>query len=407
MKRIISVAILTVFLITAAVPAMAGGCDYHDTFGDHDWYQTGFNYPTCTENGYYVLKCHDCGYSKKESNGKAYGHNWEKSGEKSPTCTEKGSASYWCIECGATKTDTTKALGHKYKVLDVKKEATCLEGGQEKVKCSRCGVTSTRDTGKTDHVYGEWVITVEATASSKGVRTSKCIHCGKEKTEEYYPEGTLYRGVSDKENVKTLQTQLTDCGYLNDTIDGIFGKKTEQAVKDFQTAAGFAVDGIAWPQTNKQLEMAWQKLNGIVVEETEEVEEAKPAAANCARIENENGSVEFVYCADHQILEDAVDALFEENMTDEEYINALQLVRQMYQEEVEMRFAEWLESSADEDKASILGAQTMFLGYMNTQEAVWKKQHGENSEVTLTKINDMLHEKWVEICGIISPVSAE
>lgn len=54
------------------------------------------------------------------------------------------------------------------------------------------------------------------------------------------------------EAVKTLQTALNNKGYaLN--VDGIFGPKTELAVRAFQAKNGLAVDGIVGPKT-------WTKL---------------------------------------------------------------------------------------------------------------------------------------------------
>lgn len=403
MKRIICAILLITLILSAAAPAMAAvkpvRCKYYALTGKHNYQQTDVSYPTCTEPGYITLKCSSCGVTTKEENGEAYGHNWEMSGEKDATCTEKGSVSYWCIECDAKKTEKTKALGHKYKVVSTTKEATCLETGEEKVKCSRCSKTTTRETEKTDHVYGEWKISVEATESAKGVRSAVCIHCGKEKTEEYYPEGTLYRGVGDKEAVKVLQTRLTDCGYLNDTIDGIFGKKSEQAVKDFQTKAGLNADGIAWPQTSAMLEQEWQILMGLYEEPVE--------VTCCTRVVNENGVEEMLYCPDHQILMDAVYALFEEDDTEEEHINALNLVRQMFFEEMDMLYAAWVESSAPADQASVIGTQAMFTGYVNSQEIVWNKQYGENSAESLTRVNEMLHDHWFDLCATLEVFAGE
>lgn len=59
---------------------------------------------------------------------------------------------------------------------------------------------------------------------------------------------TLKKG-SKGSNVKTLQTKLTELGFLKDKIDGIFGSKTEKAVKDYQKANKLTVDGIAGPKT--------------------------------------------------------------------------------------------------------------------------------------------------------------
>ncbi len=54
-------------------------------------------------------------------------------------------------------------------------------------------------------------------------------------------------------NVELLQLALTRAGLFNDDIDGIFGKKTLESVKDFQTANGLKADGIVGDKT-------WAKL---------------------------------------------------------------------------------------------------------------------------------------------------
>jgi len=53
----------------------------------------------------------------------------------------------------------------------------------------------------------------------------------------------LKRGGKGEE-VKQLQQKLTNLGYLNDKIDGIFGQKTEAAVKAFQDECNLKVSGI-------------------------------------------------------------------------------------------------------------------------------------------------------------------
>ena len=46
-----------------------------------------------------------------------------------------------------------------------------------------------------------------------------------------------------------LQQGLVCYGALSGGVDGSFGPATEKAVKAVQEAEGFAVDGVAWPQT--------------------------------------------------------------------------------------------------------------------------------------------------------------
>ncbi len=64
------------------------------------------------------------------------------------------------------------------------------------------------------------------------------------------PVQTLKRGMRG-DDVKWLQWILRSKGYPVGTIDGIFGLKTEQAVRDFQMDA--FVDGVAGPLTIKKL----------------------------------------------------------------------------------------------------------------------------------------------------------
>lgn len=51
------------------------------------------------------------------------------------------------------------------------------------------------------------------------------------------------------EDVRTMQVYLNALGYNCGTADGIFGNKTVEAVKAFQSAEGLTVDGIAGQQT--------------------------------------------------------------------------------------------------------------------------------------------------------------
>jgi peptidoglycan hydrolase-like protein with peptidoglycan-binding domain len=68
----------------------------------------------------------------------------------------------------------------------------------------------------------------------------------------------LRRGAEGDE-VTDLQTSLAALAIAVD-IDGIFGPKTEAAVKHFQLAYGLDADGIAGPKTLSLLEEEVAKL---------------------------------------------------------------------------------------------------------------------------------------------------
>ena len=70
-----------------------------------------------------------------------------------------------------------------------------------------------------------------------------------------YDPATLYNG-STGEEVRALQQALIDLGYLEGSADGIFGNKTENAVRRFQSKNGMTSDGLAGKRTRAALEAA-------------------------------------------------------------------------------------------------------------------------------------------------------
>ena len=54
---------------------------------------------------------------------------------------------------------------------------------------------------------------------------------------------------SSGEEVKQIQTKLKSWGYYSGSVDGVYGSKTYEAVKAFQSKNGLTADGIAGPQT--------------------------------------------------------------------------------------------------------------------------------------------------------------
>ena len=70
-----------------------------------------------------------------------------------------------------------------------------------------------------------------------------------------YKESTLYNGCSGEE-VRAMQQELIDLGYLEGTADGRFGDKTEEAVRAFQRKNGLTPDGLAGTKTRSALESA-------------------------------------------------------------------------------------------------------------------------------------------------------
>lgn len=62
-------------------------------------------------------------------------------------------------------------------------------------------------------------------------------------------ESVLVRYGSRGQQVKDIQYLLRKWGYYNGSVDGIYGWRTTQGVRNFQARNGLIVDGITGPQT--------------------------------------------------------------------------------------------------------------------------------------------------------------
>ena len=59
----------------------------------------------------------------------------------------------------------------------------------------------------------------------------------------------LYKRGSSGQRVTEIQTRLKNWGYYDGAVDGIYGSRTESAVRWFQRQNGLSADGQAGPQT--------------------------------------------------------------------------------------------------------------------------------------------------------------
>ncbi len=73
----------------------------------------------------------------------------------------------------------------------------------------------------------------------------------------------MLRNGSSGLEVEKLQESLKRIGFGPGPIDGVFGPKTEAAVRKFQEHAELVVDGIAGPKTMGALEEALREAKKI------------------------------------------------------------------------------------------------------------------------------------------------
>ena len=186
-------------------------------------YTTKVIAPTCTEKGYTLHTCTNCGNNYKDTYTNATGHSYTLTSQKSATCTTDGEKVYKCSKCGDTKTETVKATGHNYTTKVV--APTCTEKGYTLHTCTNCG-NNYKDTytNATGHKY-ELTSQKSATCTTDGEKVYKCSKCGDTKTETVKATGHSY-------TTKVVAPTCTAKGYTLHTC-----KNCNESYKDTYTNA--------------------------------------------------------------------------------------------------------------------------------------------------------------------------
>ncbi|MBQ3355577.1 MAG: leucine-rich repeat protein [Clostridia bacterium] len=100
--------------------------------------------PGCTEVGYDRTVCDRCGTVLSETELPAVGHDFIEQGPMAPTCTMEGfSVLRTCSRCDYYYIEWTPALGHSWDEGVITVPATETTDGEMTYTCTRCGVTMT------------------------------------------------------------------------------------------------------------------------------------------------------------------------------------------------------------------------------------------------------------------------
>lgn len=163
--------------------------------GAHTWDNgTVTTEPTETTPGVRTFTCAVCSQTKTEVIPATGTHTFVFTKNIAPTCTEAGYDLYTCRDCGATEKRNVKpALGHKWDSGTVTTEPTEKDPGTMTYTCTVCGQTKTEvipATGPHAHVWDEGTVTVAPTETTPGVRTYTCTVCGQTRTEIIHATGS-------------------------------------------------------------------------------------------------------------------------------------------------------------------------------------------------------------------------
>ena len=201
---------------------------------------TGHNYDTvvireasCTQGGYVLHICSDCGDHYTETTAPA-AHNYERT-VVAPTCTQVGYTEYVCSDCGHKYiTDLTEMIPHEYETKVT--APTCLTRGYTTHTCKVCSDTYLSDyTEPTGHEWDEGRTVTSSTCDSEGVIEYHCKHC-----DEKLIKATSAKGHTPGAPANCTEPQTcTECGAILEMPTGHHYHKTVH--EPTCTALGYTV----------------------------------------------------------------------------------------------------------------------------------------------------------------------
>lgn len=209
----------------------------------------------------------------------------------------------------------------------------------------------------------------------------------------------LRRG-DKSEDVRSLQQMLFETGWLFEEPDGIFGRNTENAVRDYERFAGLPVDGVADEAILEALTESWVQR----MVETGQLTAGEGALADgrypafCTHDVTDGVSLT-EYCATHDALYTQAQALIASG-------EAEQAV-QLWCAEIERLYGLWLDRTDDSQHEAIAATQDSFIAMTDAQLSAIRGYYAtfqlvpEESEVQCAlEIQLREHAAW--LCALIS-----
>lgn len=208
----------------------------------------------------------------------------------------------------------------------------------------------------------------------------------------------LRRGDTGSE-VAELQRLLLGTGWLFEEPDGVFGKRTEQAVRQYEAHAGLKVDGIADDALLASLRGDYLLLTGELPEGASAQEMTAPF---CSHLTASDGSSAVVYCQAHGTLLETTHRL----MDDGSAAKARQACA-LWREEIVRQYDQWIACTDESQHGGIAKARETFLAAMDAQEqaiaayyGTFQEYPGDAAPYAALELQLRGHAAW--LCALVS-----
>ena len=177
----------------------------------------------------------------------------------------------------------------------------------------------------------------------------------------------LRRGDSGAQ-VMELQQMLLSTGWLFEEPDGVFGRRTEQAVRQYESHAGLKADGIADEAMLASLRSDYLLLTDGQPEDMTAQDTALPF---CSHHTDPDGSSMTTYCPVHAALHARASAL----MADGSAQKARQACT-LWRDEINRLYDAWLARTDESQPEAISRARSLFLSTADAQEQAIEGYYG-------------------------------
>ena len=194
------------------------------------------------------------------------------------------------------------------------------------------------------------------------------------------------------EDVRQLQSMLIDLGFLDDKADGIFGKKTQAAVKSIQRYWGVEETGVADQGVINDLEILWALAMGLERESGAPVDD-EGYPRSCSWTPDDYWPVEYCYRHIEQYPL-AIQLSYEDPPEKLMYLLAENRC-QFWLDSIRTMYAEWADRLGGADVSVASEQYEIFRKALEENIAKWNQEAEPGSnEVVLSRM------KWLESIGV-------
>lgn len=202
----------------------------------------------------------------------------------------------------------------------------------------------------------------------------------------------LSRG-SKGEDVRQLQSMLIDLGFLEDKADGIFGKKTQAAVKSIQRYWGVEETGVADEGVINDLEILWALAMGLERESGAPVDdEGYPRSCSWTQ---DGDEVYAEFCYRHIEQYPLVIQLSYENPPRKLEYLLMENRCQFWLDSIRTMYADWADRLGGADMSVASEQYDIFRAALEENTAKWNEEAEPGSnEAVLSRMT------WLESIGV-------